>query len=526
MSVVIENGNLDCSDDEIYLALPSLYERLVDYKHTLLEVNTLLKKVFQYFQDYLVPESAVMDRLGHRPKGRLIQMRLYSLSKRHFALVFISFIVSFLLTTLAGLAGPAIIITTTVNSSKFDQLDSSYSISKGPFDFASPAVTKYHQQIWLFGNIHIKNPSGASYVQVFQMEVLLFGLGDDGSSDAGLSNHTHTRTLSCQGDGWCDPVVVLHLGYPEYSRFRVKIIFIGLDTSNYPIDDVSFDIKSYNPVFTQIEIWFRFSFLVATFLVTCIFAHFLRHYHLRNWTIEQKWLSILLPLLLLYNDPIFPLSFLVNSWIPGMVDAIFQATFLCALLMFWLCVYHGIQNTSEKRPLFSFYLPKLLICGLLWLAAVTLGSWQQYNELLDPSYQYKADTKNFTGMKVFFFIMGGVYLLYLGFLVIRACTELHAKPYANLRLKFLTAITVCVLAVSIAFVFLRFGTSVLQDNFVADISTKYQNSSEFVCFYSLLNFYIYTMAFVYSPSNNVIIENEQTAILGTLSSEPTQDSPC
>ena len=70
MSVVIENGNLDCSDDEIYLALPSLYERLVDYKHTLLEVNTLLKKVFQYFQDYLVPESAVMDRLGHRPKGR------------------------------------------------------------------------------------------------------------------------------------------------------------------------------------------------------------------------------------------------------------------------------------------------------------------------------------------------------------------------------------------------------------------------------------------------------------------------
>lgn len=42
-------------------------------------------------------------------------------------------------------------------------------------------------------------------------------------------------------------------------------------------------------------------------------------------------------------DPFFPLSFLVNSWFPGTLDAFFQALFLCALLLFWLCVYHGIR---------------------------------------------------------------------------------------------------------------------------------------------------------------------------------------
>lgn len=42
-------------------------------------------------------------------------------------------------------------------------------------------------------------------------------------------------------------------------------------------------------------------------------------------------------------DPFFPLSFLVNSWLPGMLDDLFQSVFLCALLLFWLCVYHGIR---------------------------------------------------------------------------------------------------------------------------------------------------------------------------------------
>ncbi len=42
----------------------------------------------------------------------------------------------------------------------------------------------------------------------------------------------------------------------------------------------------------------------------------------------------------------------MNSWFPGTLDAFFQALFLCALLLFWLCVYHGIrvQVRSPKGP--------------------------------------------------------------------------------------------------------------------------------------------------------------------------------
>lgn len=61
-----------------------------------------------------------------------------------------------------------------------------------------------------------------------------------------------------------------------------------------------------------------------------------------------------------------------------------------------------------------------------------------------------------------------------------------------------------VLIVSLVITTLRFGIGVLEDNFVAQLSTHYNSSAQFMSFYGLLNFYIYTMAYVYSPGNRSI----------------------
>lgn len=76
--------------------------------------------------------------------------------------------------------------------------------------------------------------------------------------------------------------------------------------------------------------------------------------------------------------------------------------------------------------------------------------------------------------------------------------------FTDVRLKFLTALMFIILVASVVITFLRFGGTMLQDNFVAELTTHYQNSVEFVSFYGLLNFYLYTMAFVYSPSKNAL----------------------
>lgn len=51
---------------------------------------------------------------------------------------------------------------------------------------------------------------------------------------------------------------------------------------------------------------------------------------------------------------------------------------------------------QTDRRFMRFYLPKLVVVGLIWISAVTIASWQEYNELQDPTYFYRLDTTNFT----------------------------------------------------------------------------------------------------------------------------------
>lgn len=76
-----------------------------------------------------------------------------------------------------------------------------------------------------------------------------------------------------------------------------------------------------------------------------------------------------------------------------MLDAILQASFLCALLMFWLCIYHGLRQ--NERKLATFYLPKLIVVAPIWLCAIILATWEKCNELKDPTYSHFVDAGNY-----------------------------------------------------------------------------------------------------------------------------------
>lgn len=75
---------------------------------------------------------------------------------------------------------------------------------------------------------------------------------------------------------------------------------------------------------------------------------------------------------------------------------------------------------------------------------------------------------------------------------------------ADMRLKFLTLLMIFVVSITIVLAMGRFGFGVLEDNFVASLNTTYKSSAQFMCFYGLLNFYLFTMAYVYSPSGRPV----------------------
>ncbi|CAG9836454.1 unnamed protein product [Diabrotica balteata] len=461
--------------------------------------------IFSEFDKYIAPAY------HHDRCERSVQMRLYTMHKREFVMVFITFFTCFGLGIFVGLAGPPITLTTEVDGVSLLPKNNNTNpninknIATGPFIMKTPKLSTYSQQLWIIAKLSTENTDGEIIDKKFKISVGISGLTEEHKPVTVLDFNANNRTrhLKCEKQH-CDEFIVLHLGFLDYTHYIITVNFYGLEAfhSRYNINELFFYFKTYNPGFTQIEIWFRFIFLVFTFVVTCWYQHTLRKYPMYDWSIEQKWMSILLPMLMAYDNPVFPMSFLINSWIPGMIDAMAQATFLCALLLFWLCIYHGLRQ--NERHFLTFYLPKVFIVAMLWFPAIILSTWDRINELEDPTYNHVVDTSNFYIVKAFFYIFGVVYLLYLSILILRAYTELRSMPFFGLRLKFLTLLMLVVLIISCVITVLRFGVGVLEDNFVAQLSTHYSNSSQFMSFYGLLNFYLYAMAYVYSPGNRNI----------------------
>ncbi|XP_012249416.1 transmembrane protein 181 isoform X1 [Bombus impatiens] len=447
--------------------------------------------LFSEFNKYIAPAY------HHDRCERSVQMRLYSMHKREFVMVFAAFFACFGLAVFIGLAGPPITSTSEqrahVNGSE---------VATGPFMMKTPLLSTYSQQLWVIAKLLTSNNDDERYDKSFQISISIDGITIDHklipvlSSEAG---HNRTRHLKCERQ-MCEELVVAHLGFLDYSYYIITVHFHGLESfhQRYNIRDLTFYFKNYNPAFTEFEIWFRFIFLLIAFGVMCWFGHSLRKYQLHDWSIEQKWISILLPLLILYNNPLFPMTFLVNSWVPGMIDAILQTTFLCAVLMFWLCVYHGLRQ--NERRLITFYLPKVLVVGLLWCSAFILATWLRCTELEDPTYNYVLDTSNYFGFKVFFFTVGGFYIAYLLLLILRAYSELRSMPYFDLRLRFLTLLAAVVSLVCGCVTARQFGAGIFEDSFASRLTTYYRSSAQFMALYGLLNFYLYTMAYVYAPA--------------------------
>lgn len=366
------------------------------------------------------------------------------------------------------------------------------------------ALSLFNQQLWLLmkPSPHAAPDAGGSFAIPFNVTLEVTGVdGDKIVRVATVINRT--RVLHCEKE--CQDVMLLHLANVSSPSYTVTVVLSAVSEQRLTFKDAVFLFKTYNPTFTQFEIWFRFVFVAISFTVSVVFLYSLRIYRWHVWSTEQKWMAVLLPLLLLYNNPLFPASFLVRSWVPLFCDGLFQATFLCALLLFFLCLYHELR--VMQRKFLVFYAPKLVVVGLVWLPAVILSSWQAVREQADPSYQYKLDTIGFSGLKIFFYISGSLYILFLLYLLVRAYIRLRRVPYFGIRLKFTSGFMLIVMCISIAILMLRFGTRIASEDFIPEITARYENAAEFLSFFGLLNVYMCTMAVVYSPPKHAVPES-------------------
>lgn len=96
--------------------------------------------------------------------SRSVHMRLYSMHKREFVMVFMAFFACFGLGIFIGIAGPPITYTKEINSATL-LVNTSYAndkniIATGPFIVRSPLMTTYSQQLWVIAKLKTDNNDG------------------------------------------------------------------------------------------------------------------------------------------------------------------------------------------------------------------------------------------------------------------------------------------------------------------------------------------------------------------------------
>nr|CDS30574.2 transmembrane protein 181 [Hymenolepis microstoma] len=116
---------------------------------------------------------------------------------------------------------------------------------------------------------------------------------------------------------------------------------------NFAIQEIEFIIQTRNPTFSYYEMVSRAVSFIAAFYLFFVFIASLNTFPWEHWTVEQKWTSTILFLLLLYYDPLHPLMYLLPGWIPGALDSFFAISFYTYLLFYWISIFDALRAVSS-----------------------------------------------------------------------------------------------------------------------------------------------------------------------------------
>ncbi|VVC40528.1 Hypothetical protein CINCED_3A011997 [Cinara cedri] len=473
----------------------------------LMMVRNLVSQFNDLFSDF---NRYISPAYHHDRCERSVHMRLYSMNKREFVMVFIILLTAMGLVLFIGLTGPPITLTSKISGVEVLK-HTNGSLPQGPYVMKTPSLTVYNQRLWLIAVVQTDNKDDETYDKSFKISMSIKGITPQHKTTdiVKVFKNNRTRHLHCKQQ-LCSQVPIAHIGYIHYTHYTFKVDFYNLETfhQKYLVKEVIFYYKSYNPGYTQMEIWFRLIYLLSAFGVLCGFANSLRKFPVTDWSYEQKWTIVLLPLLLLFNDPIFPLMLLTSNQIIGMLDGVFQVTFVCTILLFWLSIYHGLRQ-NERKPM-AFYLPKVILVSPFWLCGVVMAKYRRMNEFEDPAFSYEVDSNAYGNIKSIVGIFSIIYIIYLVCLILRAYSDLRSMPYFDARLKFVTISMIISLIICSTITHMQYGLGLIEDSFAADLNTKYMTSALFMAFYGICNFYVFTLAAVYAPTKKPGFESTVT----------------
>lgn len=109
----------------------------------------------------------------------------------------------------------------------------------------------------------------------------------------------------------CHPFEIVHLTGLQYASYKFNIqinnetiekILTISQQQNVHLKEITFTLQSINTSFTIMIIWFRFVLLLVSTATTYLFVNCLYKYPFRDWSLEQRWTTLLLMMLIVSDS--------------------------------------------------------------------------------------------------------------------------------------------------------------------------------------------------------------------------------
>ena len=161
---------------------------------------------------------------------------------------------------------------------------------------------------------------------------------------------------------------------------------------------------------------------------------------------------MLLIFLIIFNNPIYLMEFLNDSWVFPFIGSVFTATFISVMLFCISIFVHSILQKPSERGI-KFYAPKILLNGVLWLLSVAFFTFTSVESETDPTYAQDATkiSKAFLYVEYTWFGLMGIWGVQILFYVVRIFSAFKRFKFRGVTTKFLALVILTGLVLLVSF---------------------------------------------------------------------------
>lgn len=335
-------------------------------------------------------------------------------------------------------------------------------------------------------------------------------LGGDVGSELFFLNRHAKHSVYCAGNE-CSEFYVFGQSSIRYRRYDLRIRFSNIDPkflqSNDNLFEILVDLHTINSEYSKFELGWKAFFGLTTLLVLFLpqEGFFIKLYFIPHtlWSFEQTWVLGLLLSLLFFNDPLFAAQLYTEySDSFAILYIFFTCTFAAILLLFWLSVLDEMRVSAvtpqslpsilshvsswkgdTRRQWQLFYVPKLALVSIIWAILISTFVYIRTERKGDPTYE-GLDDWVLRNAEVALVALLFLYIFWLFILLVLNFSRIVqlSSPF-----KFLFAVTVCIYCIVFTGLFA---------GYFYPLSTS---AVVFLCFYALINFYVWVLAFAFAP---------------------------